>query len=311
MDRMNTETSSRLLIIAAVLFIATVLVPATAFAKVNIVTTLSDFGAVARAVGGERVEVKTLAPPNIDPHYVDPRPNLILHLNRADLLVINGLELESAWLDPLVKQARNTKINPGAVGHFVAAEYANLIDSGQVADRAGGDIHPGGNPHFYFDPTSMISIANGLRDRLTKIDPKGAETYEANAKTFTAELWKVAKSHAIKFARLPAEDRRVISYHASLDYVYRWLQLEQAATIEPKPGIPPNPKHVASVLSTMKSHNVDVIVQEQFYPQKTSKTLAKLAKAEVVVLAGGTTDEQSYIERVNQVAEALYAAVSK
>ena len=300
-------------VLRGLVLLVCLLIPMTAVAQVKVVTTLPDFAAVVRAVGGERVDVEALAPPSVDPHYVDPRPNLILKLNKADLLVINGLELEAAWLDPMLQQARNAKINPGSKGHFVAAEYAKLIGVRAEVDRAEGDIHAGGNPHFYFDPTSMIAIANGLRDRLSELDPDGAETYRANAKTFTGELWSVAKAQALRFARLPESDRKVVSYHASLDYVYQWLQLTEVATIEPKPGIPPNPKHVASVLSMMKSKSVAVIVQEEFYPKKTSETLAKLSKARLVVLEGGTrvADGESYIEHVKKIAEELYAAVSR
>ncbi len=300
---------TRLTIIFLILF-----TPSLAFAKVNVVATLPDLAAIAAEVGGDRVKVKALASPAVDPHYVDPRPNLILHLNKADLLIVNGLELEDAWLEPLVKQARNTKINAGSQGHFIAADYACLIEvpKGKL-DRSEGDVHPGGNPHFYHDPTSAIPIANAISERLSKIDPEGAKTYAANAKEFTQELWKVAKAQSLRFARLPEEKRRVVSYHKSLGYVYRWLNLEEVATIEPKPGIPPNPKHVASVLKTMKSTDTDVIVQEEYYPRKTSKTLARMTEADVVVLHGGTRfgEGETYIEHIREIAQELYDVVSK
>lgn len=291
------------------------LLPASAAsAKVSVVTSLADYGAIAREVGAERVNVEVLAQHSVDPHYVDPRPNLILKLNKADLLVINGLGLEAAWLDPLVKQARNPKIAPGGTGHFVAADYAMLMDvpTGKI-DRAEGDIHPGGNPHFYHDPMSVIPIANALRDRLSKLDPAGTETYAANAKRFTGALWKFAQQTAVRFAQLPAASRQVVSYHQSLGYLYRWLQLDEVATIEPKPGIPPNPKHVASVLGVMKAKHARVIVQEEFYPRKTSETLAKLGVGEVVVLPAASNFEggEGYTDHLRKVAEALYVAISK
>lgn len=300
---------TRIIIVLVVLF-----TPSLAFAKVNVVATLPDLAAIAREVGGDRVKVKALASPAVDPHYVDPRPNLILHLNKADLLILNGLQLEDAWLGPLVKQARNKKINVGATGHFIAADYARLIEvpKGKL-DRSEGDVHPGGNPHFYSDPTSAISIANALGKRLSKIDPDGSSTYASNAKEFTDELWKVAKAQSLRFARLPASKRKVVSYHESLGYLYRWLNLEEVATVEPKPGIPPNPKHVAGVLKTMKSTGADVIVQEEYYPRKTSQTLARMTNADLVVLHGGThlDDGETYIERIRTIAKELYDAVSK
>lgn len=297
-----------------VTFVLALLVPALAHAEVRVVASLADYGAMVREVGGDRVKVDVLAPHSVDPHYVDPRPNLIVTLNKADLLVVNGLELEAAWLDPLVRQARNPKINPGEQGHLVAADYAVLIDvpTGKI-DRAEGDIHPGGNPHFYCDPTSAIAISNAIRDRLTVIDPAGAAVYRENAKRFTAALWKFAQAEALRFAKLPAEQRRVVSYHKSLAYILRWLQLEEVATIEPKPGIPPNPKHVAHVLSVMKNKHARIIVQEEFYPRKTSDTLAKLGVGEVVILPAASDFEhdEGYLHHLGEITEALYAALTK
>lgn len=290
------------------------LTPLTASARLHVVATLPDLAAIASEVGGERVDVEALAPPTVDPHFVDPRPNLIVALNRADALIENGLELEHAWLEPLVLQARNARIAAGAPGRFVAAEHAKLIGGKSAkADRAEGDVHPGGNPHFYSDPTSAISIANGLRDHLTRLDPEGAATYRANAKRFTAELWALVKAEAVRFARLPREKRRVVSYHRSLGYTFRWLNLEEVATVEPRPGIPPNPRHVARVLGVMRERGARVIVQEEYYPTKTSETLARMAEGAVVTLPGGTRfdDGQTYVERTREVARRLYEALAR
>lgn len=295
-------------------FLTALTAPLTASAKLRVVATLADYGAIAREIGGDRVAVDVLAPHTMDPHYVDPRPNLILLLNKSDVLITNGLELEDAWLTPLVSQARNAKINVGAPGRFTASDHVKLIDAPTGAiDRAAGDVHPGGNPHFYVDPTSMIGVSNALRDHFSKLDPAGKATYEANAKTFTQALWQFAQAQALRFARLPAAQRQVVTYHKSLGYLLRWLQLQEAATIEPKPGVPPNPKHVASVLTTMKSQQVSVIVQETYYPRKSSDTLARLAEAQVVVLPAMTNfaSGESYLAHMTQVTEALYAALSK
>ena len=296
------------------IFAFLLLVPALSFAELRIVTTLADYGAIAREIGGDRVKVDVLAPHAVDPHYVDPRPNLILKLNKADLLVENGLSLESAWLEPLVKQARNAKINTGADGRFTASEHAVLIDVPQgKLDRADGDVHPGGNPHFYCDPTSAIAITNALSQRMGALDPEGAQMYATNAKTFTQKLWKFATSQAVRFARLPEDRRRIITYHKSLAYVLRWLQISEVATIEPKPGIPPNPKHVAKVLATMKAQNARIIVQEEFYPRKTSDTLAKLGEGTVVILPAASDFEggEGYIHHLTELTEALYATLSR
>ncbi len=286
--------------------------PAIATAEVRVVASLPDLAAIVAEVGGERVDVESLAPATADPHYIDPRPSFVLALNKADLLVRNGLDLESGWLDPLVREARNPKLR-GGNGVFEASRHANLIGTDRRVDRSEGDVHPGGNPHFYRDPASAITIANALRDRLTAIDPEGKAVYAANAKKFTAELWDFVRMEAVRFAKLPAAKKRVIAYHESLGYTFRWLGLEQVTTVEPKPGIPPNPKHVAGVLKLMRTSGADVIVQEEYYPRETSNSLAKLAKGEVVVLPGATKFDagQRYIEMVRESSRRLYDALSK
>lgn len=267
--------------------VGTTLSPA-AHARLKVVATLPSLGALARDVGGADVEVDVLAAPTQDPHYVDPRPSLIVKLNQADLLVHNGLELEVGWLPRLQVQARNPKIAAGASGVFDASTVVALQDvpTGKI-ERAMGDIHPGGNPHFLFDPREGAKIASALAERMAALDPGIAEAVRARARTVAADLDKLATSARARVDALPAEKRRVVAYHRSLLYLTRWLGLEEVATLEPKPGIPPDPGHVAAVLQTMKRTGARCLMQEEFYPQSTSKTLAQLTGGTVVVLPGG------------------------
>lgn len=280
----------------------------------KVVTTVSDLAAIAKAVGGDEVDVTALARPNEDPHYVDPRPNLILRLNKADALVTIGLELEDAWLEPLTRQSRNSAITVGGRGRLVASDHVALLDvkTGKV-DRAEGDVHPGGNPHFYFDPRRAIKIAVALRDHFSELAPDKSAYFEARTREFVTEAQKLVIAQQNKFARLSADKRKVVTYHKSLSYLLDWLSLEAVETVEPKPGIPPNPSHVAKVLKSMKSGGVGVVVQEEYYPRKTSKTLAKLAKGEVTVIEAGTRfdDGETYLEHVRKVTEEIHDALSK
>ncbi len=296
-----------------ILALALTLVSSSALA-LDVVATVPDLASIAAEVGGEKVEVTALASPNEDPHYVDPRPNLILKLNKADVLVSVGLELEDAWLTPLVTQSRNAKLAPGGEGRLVAAEHVELLEVPTTkVDRAEGDVHPGGNPHFYFDPRRAIRIAIALRDQFKRLDPENAETYDANTRKFVRQAQKLVIAQRNRFKDLPAERRRVVTYHKSLAYLLDWLALEAVETVEPKPGIPPNPAHVAKVLKSMKANKMKVIIQEEFYPKKTSDTLAKLTKGEVVVVEAGTRLEkgESYVEHIHKVTEGIYAALTR
>lgn len=285
---------------------------APAQAKLAVVATLPDLAAVAREVGGELATVTALASPDEDPHYVDARPSLILPLARADLLIVNGMELEIGWLPPLQTQARNPRILAGGSGFFDASMAVTKLDvpAGRV-DRSMGDVHPAGNPHFTHDPRAMAKVARALGDRLARIDPRNAGAYRQRAAATAASLDALAKEVAARFAAIPRERRRVVQYHKSLSYLLDWLGLEQTATIEPKAGIPPNPSHVAQVLTTMRATATRLILQEHHFPQNTTRTLARLAGARLVVIAGGTqfSAGETYADHLHHVTEEVFHAL--
>jgi zinc/manganese transport system substrate-binding protein len=293
---------------------ATLLVLGTAqpaLAKLDVVATLPDLGAIARSVGGDLVNVTTLVEPGQDPHYVDARPSLLLPLNRAKLLVVNGLDLEIGWLPPLLVSARNASIQNGAAGYFDASTVVDRLEvpAGKV-DRAQGDIHPGGNPHFTLDPRAGRKVAVALGQRLGQLDPDNAAKYAANAQALAQQLDTLAQQQAARFRTLPAERRHVVPYHRSLPYLMDWLGLDAVVHVEPRPGIQPDPAHVASVLKLMKANGVRALLQEEYYPRNTSETLSRLAGAQLVILAGGTRPDQTYPEHLQDIAEKIHAAVS-
>lgn len=282
-------------------------------AKLRVVTSTTDLAAIAQAVGGDAIEVTALAAATQDPHYVDARPSLLVPLSRARVLIVNGLELEIGWLPALLANARNRNIVQGARGYIDASQWIEIKGVPSAGtDRASGDVHPSGNPHFGYDPRQARRVAIGLRDRFIEIAPNDREKWTENTRVFVAELDALAREQRARFAALPAAKRQVVSYHSSLVYLFDWLQLRELATVEPLPGIDPTPRHTATVLRSMRAQNVRVILQEEFYPRSTSKTLASMVEGEVVVLPGGTRfGSQSYLEHVRDVADAVYRALSK
>ena len=304
----TTATMSTLL--AAIAICA----PTPAQAKLRVVATLPSLAALVRAVGGDLVHVTALALPDQDPHYVDPRPSLMLPLNQADLLVINGLDLEVGWLPPVQTGARNPAILVGGPGFFDASAHVSKLGGGQgKVDRRQGDVHAGGNPHFTLDPRRGRQVAAALAKRLAAIDPDHAADYQRRFLGFAAAIDEIIEGERARFAKLPAQTRRLVVYHRSLDYLEDWLGLHEVAAVEPLPGIPPNPGHVAAVLETMRASNARIIIQEEFYQQGTSKTLAKLAKGEVVVIPGGAhfARGEGYVEHMRHIAAALYEAITR
>lgn len=276
----------------------------------NVVATTSDLAAIARDVVGPDGHVTAMSKASQDPHYIDARPSLTLQLNKADLVLVNGLELEVGWLPALLTNARNTKVLPGSDGYFDASHFVTLLEVpvGKI-DRAQGDIHPGGNPHFLHDPRAAAKAAIALGDRLAKLDPKHADAFRARARAFAQKADALAASWKAKFDALPAASRKIVAYHASLPYLLAWLDLNQIITVEPKPGIQPNPGHMAKVLKTMREQGAKVVIQEAYYPAKTSQTIAQMAKGKVVVIPGGTEPNETYLQRADRTAKELYDAL--
>lgn len=286
---------------------------APANAALRVVTTLPDLAAIATAVGGDRVHVEAIAAPSEDPHFVDPRPSHLVKLSRADVLVINGLGLEEGWLPPLQTQARNRAIQLGGSGFVDASSLvSNLIDADRAVDRSMGDVHPGGNPHFTFDPRAAREIADGLAAVFTRLDAQGAATFEVGRAAFAASLDDVIRTHEARFAALPDARRAAVVYHDSLPYLLSWLGIRQVVTVEPTPGVPPDPGRVAEVVQMIRAASVPLLVQEQFYPSNTSSRIAELGGARLVVIDGGTdfAGGETYVDHISGIADALFEVIA-
>lgn len=286
----------------------------SALAGLKVVATLPDLAAIARQIGGDEVEVSALASPFEDPHYVDPKPSHIVALNQADMLILNGLELEAGWLPPLQSQARNAAVSVGGAGVVDVSKLVRLLEkpAGQVS-RAQGDIHSGGNPHYTFDPRAMAQAGVAIGNKMAELDPAHADAYRRRAVALADSLLVFAREQRARFDKLPRDKRRIVAYHGSLIYLNDWLGLDEVATIEPKPGVPPNPSHVSQVLEVVRAQRVGVILQERHYPQKTSQTLSRLAQVRLVVIDGATRFEEGegYLDHLKRISEEVYDALDQ
>lgn len=288
--------------VAAVCAALFCLAAAPARAELKVVATLPDLAALAKAVGGDKVEVTALALPTQDPHFVDAKPNLALALNRADLLIAIGLGLEIGWLPTLQIGARNARIQTGNTGYLDASQFVRLLEVPAVpVDRSQGDVHPGGNPHYLYDPRQALAVAKGIAARMQQLDPKNSATYQANLATFTTELEKARTGWEQRLTGLRGAP--VIAYHRTTAYLADWLGFTPIAFLEPKPGIPPNPSHVAQVLALGKAKKARLVLREDYYPEGTARLVASKIPAPVIVLPGGTNFRggQTYLQHVEEV----------
>lgn len=270
--------------------------PLSARAKLKVVGSIPDLAALAREVGGDLVETQTIARGDQDPHYLEPKPSFALMLNKADLLIEAGLELESGWLPVLITQSRNPKIQPGQNGFLNAAQELNILEipTGPV-DRSMGDVHPEGNPHYWMNPRNGLVIAKKIAQKLGELDPANASQFAGNYADFEKRL--SARIATWEKAAAPFRGKKVITHHKSFSYFVDWTGLKVEGLIEPKPGIPPNPSHLLSLIQLIQTEKIPLIITENYYDPKPSRELAEKTGAKVLILptsVGGEPGIRTY-----------------
>lgn len=311
---MKNKLSLKTLAVLALFVVSSLFLSSkAALAQIKIVTSVPDYAAIAKDIGGDQVEVISLAKGYQNPHFVDAKPIFITQLNQADMLVYNGLDLEIGWLPILITGARNSDISSAdQVGHYDASVSINdyLEVPTTPIDRSMGDIHPGGNPHFMLDPRNGLLIARGIAARLIRIDPENSSYYEENFKNFVGALTLKISEWETELA--PFKGTEVVTYHKLWSYFINWAGFKLAGTIEPKPGIPPTPSHTADIISIMERSDVRLVIAANYYPQKTASIIAQKGGATFISLpamVGGQDGINTYIELfdalVGQITSAL------
>ena len=285
--------------------------PAAAQPKLKVVTSTTDLYAIARAVGGDRITATHISEGYQDPHFVEAKPSFVLRLRDADVFAFVGLDLEIGWMPLLLDGARNPKILPGGPGYVDVSRVIPVIDvpSGPV-DRSQGDVHPRGNPHYWLDPANGKRIANLFRDKFSELDPAGAAVYARNAQAFANELDAAAREWAPLLAQI--KGKPVVAWHTSWRYFAQYTGMNIVGFIEPKPGVPPSPAHLAGLIQTMKRTGAKTIIMEPFYDRKTADLVARHTGAQVLVLppsVGGQRGLDDYVSvlryDISQIAGAV------
>jgi zinc/manganese transport system substrate-binding protein len=278
-------------------------------ASLTVVATTPSLAAVAKEVGGPDASVSSLSLPTQDPHFVDARPHLALELARADLLLVVGLGLESGWLPPLQVGSRNGNLQTGGKGYLDCSQFASLreVPKGPV-DRSMGDIHPGGSPHYLYDPRMARTVATGIAERMAQLDPPHAAGYRDRAKHFGDQVQAGIQGWDKAIAKIRGQ--KIVDFHQSFAYLADWLGVTVVDHLEPKPGIAPNPRHVADVVTRGKEARVRILLQEQFYPDNLSKLAAEKLGARIVQISSGPEVKggQSYLAHIGDIVKALASA---
>jgi zinc/manganese transport system substrate-binding protein len=282
-----------------------------ASAALTVVATTSDLAAIAAEVGGDKITVTSLAKGYQDPHFVEAKPSFVLLLNKAQLLIVIGKELEIAWLPPLVTQSRNPRIQPGANGYLDASQGARILDmpTTQVT-RAMGDVHPQGNPHYWLDPDNGTRIARAIQAKLAQVDPANAAFYQQRADDFEKRL--AAAVQRWKGQLAPYKGIKVVTYHRSWTNFADAFGLDVVGFVEPKPGIPPTPQHTLDVINAMKAQNVKIILVEPYFDSKTPNSIAAAVGGKVLVMppsVGGVPEAGDYFKLFDYDVALLLSAI--
>jgi zinc/manganese transport system substrate-binding protein len=266
-----------------------VLMTRPAIADINVFACEPEWGALVKELGGNLVSVYTATTAFQDPHHIQARPSLIAKLRRANLLVCTGSELEIGWLPVLLRQAGNNRVQPGQPGNFAATEHVTMLEKPASVDRSQGDVHPGGNPHIQTDPRNIAKVARALADTLAQIDGEHAKEYAARYRDFD-QRWQAALVRWQQEAA-PLQGMKIVVHHKAWIYMLDWLGMEEIASLEAKPGVPPSAGHLSEILTQLHRQPAKMVIRAAYNEGRPDEWLAQHANIPAVVLpftVGGT-----------------------
>lgn len=290
------------------LIFAVFVLPIIAFAKVQVATTTTDLAAITKEVGQNQVEVFAIAKGTQDPHQIEAKPSFMVKLRSTDVVIAQGLELESAWVTPLIQGARNPKL----LAKDGLIELASELDPIEVSkgnvSRAEGDVHPGGNPHFQLDPIRLGKAAVLIANRLGEIAPAQKDFFMKNAENYQRHLMVKTKEWEARIKKTGI--REIVTYHKTFSYFCDRFAIQCAIQLEPKPGIPPTASHLLTVIEQMKKQKINLVLIENLYEDsagpKLKQSIPNLTVERVPVSVEGeseVTTNEKLIERLVKVVE--------
>lgn len=285
-----------------VFFVTCLLASFSIEARLKVITSTSTLAHLVETLGGENVDVQSLTAPKQDPHYVEAKPSYMVKLRQADLLISVGLGLEEGWIGLVRRGSKNPRLQLGKPGSLVTGNFIEAIEvpEGKI-DRSQGDIHPEGNPHFHLDPLRMEKVARVISQRMTELMPDKKGFFSKKLREFTTEISK--KKKLWKERVLAAKVNQVVTYHKSLNYFLNFFEIELAATIEPKPGVPPVAKHVSRLIQKIKKEKVNCILNENYFELAAAKRVQRELSAHIEVVP--VEASKGYFDLMEQLVVAI------
>jgi zinc/manganese transport system substrate-binding protein len=281
-----------------------------AWAALKVFTCEPEWAALAQELGGELISAYSATTALQDPHRLEARPSLIARVRGADILVCTGAELEAGWLPLLLTQSGNPRIQPGAAGYVEASQYVPKLEVPRVLDRSLGDIHPSGNPHIHLDPRNIGRVADALVDRLARVDPGNASAYRERATSFHRRWASAMQRWDRDKERLKGVP--IVVYHRDFSYFINWAGMREAGSLEPKPGIPPTPSHLAELVDQTKRDPAKVIVYSPYNDPRAAQFLSQRTGIPNVLMpftVGGTDNAKDLFGLFDDTMARLLAVI--
>jgi zinc/manganese transport system substrate-binding protein len=261
-----------------------------------------EWASLVRELGGERIDAFSATSAHQDPHHIEARPSLIARLRQADLLMCTGADLEVGWLPMLLRQAGNQKVRPDQPGYFEAAAQVERLDIPQQLDRSMGDLHAAGNPHVHLDPRRIQQIAEALHHRLIEIDPAGEAIYQQAYNEFSTRWQTAIERWQQQAANLKGQ--RMVVQHRDWLYLFDWLGIEIAGTLEPRPGLPTTAAHLQSLKKHLQQAPASMIVHAPHQSPRSAEKFTELSGLPVLELpytVGGSSGTQNLFALFDQI----------
>jgi zinc/manganese transport system substrate-binding protein len=289
-----------------------VLYSGSAPAALNVFACEPEWAALAKELGGDKVSVFSATTARQDVHHIQARPSLIARARNADLLICSGSELEIGWLPLLLTQSGNERIQPGAPGYLEASRYVVRLEVPGAVDRSMGDVHPSGNPHIHTDARNIAKVAEVLASKLVQIDPPDADAYKQRAEAFRGRWQAAIQRWETEGAKL--KDVPIVVYHKDFSYFIRWMGMREVGTLEPKPGVPPTPAHLAELVERMKRDPAKVVIYSPYNNPQAAQFLSEragIASVMVPFTVGGTDKAADLYGLFDDTIERLLAVVKR
>jgi len=284
---------------------------APASAALNVFACEPEWGALAHELGGDKVSVFSATTAFQDSHHIEARPSLIARARNADLMICSGSDLEVGWVPLLLTQSGNARIQAGSPGFIEAGQFVTRIEIPKTVDRSLGDIHPQGNPHIHTDARNIARVAEVLAQRLAQLDPQNAAAYKSQYEAFGTRWQAAIRRWEQEGARL--KELPVVVYHRDFSYFIRWMGMRAAGSLEPKPGIPPTPAHLAALVEQMKRAPAKAIIYSPYNDPRAAQFLSERTGIPAVMLpftVGGDAKAKDLFGLFDETI-ALFLAVTK